>query len=101
MFISNLIHQLVVAGIPIICRDDCLVIDAQAVRLHGVQETVQQSFRQIADQHELRAVVFPGIGRLGGLIAVKPSQISHRLIETGVGHLLHGDVQLAEDGAQS
>ena len=72
VFISNLIHQLVVAGIPVVCCDDRLVIDAQAVCLHGVQETVQQSFRQIADQHELRTVVLPSIGCLGGLIAVKP-----------------------------
>ena len=81
MFLRNVAHQFMEFHIPVVGRDHSLVVDPQTVRLHGVQEFIQQSLRKIAQQHELRIRHRAGVLLAGSFIAIQPGQMAHCLIQ--------------------
>lgn len=55
--IRDLVHPLIIEPAAVIGGDERLGVDAQAVRLHRVEEAVEKRLGQIADQHEFGIVV--------------------------------------------
>ena len=80
MFLRNVAHQFMEFHIPVVGRDHSLVVDPQAVCLHGVQEFIQQSLRKIAQQHELRIQHRAGVLFSGSFIAIQTGQVAYLFI---------------------
>ena len=101
VLVRDLVHQLIIEPVAVIGGDDRLVVDAQTVRLHRVEETVEKRLGQIADEHEF-GVVVPAVIRGGRrLIALESGQIADGLVEILIGHFHDRDIKLGEDRAQT
>ena len=65
---------------PVVLCHDSLVVDAQAVCLHLIQEPVQQRLGQVAKQHELGIKGCSCPFRFGSFVAIQSGQITNRLV---------------------